>query len=374
MREVFFFQKVVPHYREPLFHRLHEEYGWTVLTAATPPKGSGLSLVGDQDYLKRIPVEFFCNNSRYPMTALSLLGALPKDASLISEFSLYFPATYAFAAARRVGRIRRLAFHSHGPNLTRKPGSVLARLSDSLRLRLFKEADVVATYTAAGEQWIRSVDPSIVTVAIENTIDASGPRNAAALVKKANRLGRPQLLFCGRLTKKRNGLMLLDVFENVVARFPDARLVVIGGGEDTALREEWSLRGGDKRIVIHDGIYEEDLLAPWFLGSDLFLLPGPGGLSINHALAYGVPIVAFQSGQRGEFHGPEIAYVVNDETGLLVAPDTGATGMAAAVIELWQDPGRFERLKRKIPGFVDKKLQIETMVRNFRAVDAILRS
>ncbi|QGM47146.1 glycosyltransferase [Methylocystis heyeri] len=375
MREVYFFQKVVPHYREPLFRRLHQEYGWTVITAAEPPAGSGLSFVGDQPYLKRIPIDFFCNDPRYPTDILSVLKALPRDVALISEFSLYFPATYVFALARHVGRLNRLAFHTHGPNLARKPGSVLACLSDNVRLRLFKEADVVATYTEAGKNWISSVDPSIPTVTIENTIDIAGPRNAAANAQNAYRFGWPQMLFCGRLTKERNALLLFDVFAKVAERYPDARLVVIGGGEEAnSLQQEWRNRGGDGRISLLEGIYEENLLAPWFLGSDIFVLPGPGGLSINHALAYGIPVVAFESGPRGAFHGPEIAYVVDNETGRLVASESGASGMASAIVELFDDQPGFERLKQRIPSFVNEKLQIETMVQNFRAVNEVLHS
>jgi glycosyltransferase involved in cell wall biosynthesis len=375
MTEVFFFQKVLTHYRVPLFRRLNQEYGWKIITAAEVPSDGGLNIVQDEPYLIPVPIQFFRNDSRYPMASLSLLDVLPKASSLISEFSLYFPAIYMFACARKIGRLRRLVFHTHGPNLTRDPESLIAHMSDSVRLRLFREADAIATYTAAGADWIQNVNPTIPTITIENTIDLSGPKSAAALVNEPKRLGSPQLLFCGRLTKERNATILLDVFDRLAARYPDARLVVIGSGQDApALRSGWKARGEDERIVLLDGIYDERQLAPWFLGSDLFILPGPGGLSINHALAYGLPVIAFRSAPRGAFHGPEIAYVVDNETGLLVDRAAGADGLAAGVIDIVETPGRLEALKQKIPAFVEEKLQIEGMVRNFGAVNAILRS
>src|SRR5262249_38008527 len=282
------------------------------------PGSSGLKLVHDEPYLHLIPIRFLRNDIRYPLTSCSIIRSLPHAAGLVAEFSLYFPATYAFAASRRLGRLRRLAFHTHGPNLTRDPCGITARASDAVRLRLFHAADIVATYTKAGAEWINQAAPRVRTVAVENTIDVSGPRQARAQVTAPQRAGRPQMLFCGRLNAERNAPLLLDVFDRVAERFPQARLVVIGSGEDLpALQRGRALRHDDERIVILDSIYDEHLLAPWFAGSDVFVMPGPGGLSINHALAYDLPVVAFHSGSRGAFHGPEIEYVVEGETGSL---------------------------------------------------------
>ena len=329
----------------------------------------------DEPYLHLIPIRFFRNDIRYPMTSCSIVNSLPRGAGLVAEFSLYFPATYAFAAARRLGRLRRLAFHTHGPNLTRDPGRMIARASDAVRLRLFHAADIVATYTKAGAEWISQVAPRVRTVAVENTIDVAAPRQAKAEVKAPRRLGHPQMLFCGRLNAERNAPMLLDVFDRVAEWFPQARLVVIGSGQDlSVLQRGRALRHDDERIVILDSIYDEHLLAPWFAGSDVFVMPGPGGLSINHALAYDLPVVAFRSGARGAFHGPEIDYIVDGETGSLVDRARGAEGLASAVMAVAGDTDLLSTFKQRIPQFVDERLQIETMVRNFGVVDEALRS
>ncbi len=39
------------------------------------------------------------------------------------------------------------------------------------------------------------------------------------------------------------------------------------------------------------GIHDE-ALAPWFRKADLFVLPGTGGLALQQAMAYGLPVIA----------------------------------------------------------------------------------
>jgi glycosyltransferase involved in cell wall biosynthesis len=375
MTDVYFFQKIVLHYRVPLFRRLYQKYGWKIVTSSQAPNTKFLSVVTDEPYVVHAPIRFFQNNVSYPISISSILKAIPPKASLISEFSLNFPVTYVFPIARRMGRIRKLAFHTHGPNLTREQYSGAAVISDFLRIQLFRSADIVATYTEGGAAWIKSVDPRIITVAIQNTIDVSGPREAAASVKEPKRLGSPQIIYCGRLTPEKEPSLLIEVFDRIVERYPDASLVVIGDGECLSeLEAAKEKRGNNSRMIFLGSCYGEGILAPWFLGSDIFLLPGAGGLSINHALAYGLPIVTFASGARGAFQGPEIEYVVDGSTGRLVDRGSGAEGLALAILEIFETPGELERLRAIIPKFVDEKLQIETMVHNFGKVDAILRS
>jgi glycosyltransferase involved in cell wall biosynthesis len=370
---VFFFQKVIPHYRLALFRALHRTFGWKVLTAETPPDPKGLLLSSDEPFVERVSIQFFRNDLNYPMTGLSLLDHLPGPISLISEFSLRFPLTYLFAAARHTGRIKRLAFHTHGQNLTHPQGSPVAFLSDSLRIQLFKAADVVATYTSSGERWINHIAPGVKTVTIENTIDISHARTVAA-ASKAQRLGYPQLLFCARLSPEKKAPLLMELFDRLAPRYPDLRLIVIGSGnEHDKLSEMRQRRNNDHRIVLLGSVYEEEQLAPWFLGSDLFIIPGHGGLSINHALAHGLPVIAF-SDSRGSFHAPEIEYVQHGLTGRLVDPQRGIDGMADEISMLLDDPAQLESMRSAIPGFVDERLQIATMVRNFGCVDVILRS
>ena len=38
-------------------------------------------------------------------------------------------------------------------------------------------------------------------------------------------------------------------------------------------------------------IYDEAQLAPWFLTADAFVYPGAIGLSVLHAMGYGLPVV-----------------------------------------------------------------------------------
>lgn len=54
MPDVIILQRLVTHYRLPLFERLWREFGWVVVTSRTPPRGTHLNLVeGDHDFIQR---------------------------------------------------------------------------------------------------------------------------------------------------------------------------------------------------------------------------------------------------------------------------------------------------------------------------------
>jgi glycosyltransferase involved in cell wall biosynthesis len=71
------------------------------------------------------------------------------------------------------------------------------------------------------------------------------------------------------------------------------RLIVIGDGEDLPriqqLTEQYGLFKGT--IDFKGAIFDPYVLGEYLLSSDVFVLPGTGGLAINQAIAYGLPVI-----------------------------------------------------------------------------------
>lgn len=63
---------------------------------------------------------------------------------------------------------------------------------------------------------------------------------------------------------------------------------------------------------------------PHFLGAALYLMAGAVAQSVNHALAYGLPVLAFPCGPDRPCHYLEIDYVRQDHTGWLAEHRTNA--------------------------------------------------
>jgi glycosyltransferase involved in cell wall biosynthesis len=101
----------------------------------------------------------------------------------------------------------------------------------------------------------------------------------------------------------------------MVQQDPSVLLVVIGDG---ALKGSLQQLAGElhmsESVRWLGSFYEEDRLAPWFLIARCFVYPGAIGLSLIHALNYGLPVITHDQMRN---HMPEIAALKPGVNGLL---------------------------------------------------------
>ena len=101
-----------------------------------------------------------------------------------------------------------------------------------------------------------------------------------------------RFLHVGRLVKWKRVDMLLYAFSRIREDYPDVELIVIGGGP-----EEEILKGLSKQLMICDSvcflgpIYDQKILGQYYLASSVYVLAGMGGLSINEAMCFGLPVL-----------------------------------------------------------------------------------
>jgi glycosyltransferase involved in cell wall biosynthesis len=101
-----------------------------------------------------------------------------------------------------------------------------------------------------------------------------------------------RLLHVGRLVEWKRVDMLMRAFARVRERFPDAELLIIGSGPEEAKLKKLAgeLRLGAS-VCFLGGVYDQELLGRYCLASSLYVLAGMGGLSINEAMCFGLPIL-----------------------------------------------------------------------------------
>ncbi|MDI1235683.1 MAG: glycosyltransferase [bacterium] len=103
---------------------------------------------------------------------------------------------------------------------------------------------------------------------------------------------RHRLLHIGRLVKWKHVDLLINAVNALKSKYPDIELAIIGKGE-----EEINLKNQVKALQIEDhvtflgAIYEGEGQTIEFLKSEVYVLAGMGGLSINEAMAHGLPVV-----------------------------------------------------------------------------------
>lgn len=127
--------------------------------------------------------------------------------------------------------------------------------------------------------------------------------------------GKVILLSCARLDKKNQFDMVVECLPEIIEKYPNILWCVIGDGDEgESLRTKASKMGVSQYIKWLGPVYEQEKLAPWFLSARCLIHPGSIGLSLMHAMGYGLPVITHDN----ENHQmPEIAALVNGKNGVL---------------------------------------------------------
>lgn len=123
------------------------------------------------------------------------------------------------------------------------------------------------------------------------------------------------LLSCARLDKKNQFEMVIDSLPDIIKIYPNLLWCVIGDGDEKlALKEKAKILGVANYIKWLGPIYAQNKLAPWFLSARCLIHPGSIGLSLMHAMGYGLPVITHDN----EAHQmPEIAALIDGKNGVL---------------------------------------------------------
>jgi glycosyltransferase involved in cell wall biosynthesis len=122
------------------------------------------------------------------------------------------------------------------------------------------------------------------------------------------------VVFSGRLHVNKKLASLLDGVGMLRERGRIVHIALIGDGPERPALVSQAVRLGIVSQVHFIGeSYDERFIATVFMASDLSVIPSGAGLSVMHALGYGVPVLLHD---RPEEHGPEAEAIREGETGL----------------------------------------------------------
>jgi glycosyltransferase involved in cell wall biosynthesis len=144
--------------------------------------------------------------------------------------------------------------------------------------------------------------------------------------------GRKRVVWVGRPEDPRKNVqLLLNAFQQIRDKVPEARLVMVGSGVDR-LSAELEQRGMNAEVELLPSVKSTEQLAEIYRQSHVFVLSSRQeglGIVVHEAMASGLPVVSTRCG------GPEQA-VREGETGYLVARDS-LSEMVARVVGLLKD-------------------------------------
>lgn len=101
-----------------------------------------------------------------------------------------------------------------------------------------------------------------------------------------------QIIHVGRLVPWKRVDLLINAFGRVSKIFPEANLVIVGDGPELeSLKSLVSALGLVDKVEFLGAIYDMENLSKLYMESSLYVLAGMGGLSINEAMCFGLPVI-----------------------------------------------------------------------------------
>ncbi len=201
-----------------------------------------------------------------------------------------------------------VVFHVHS---TEELRANLSQMIKCLEKKMAEKADKIITVSYAMKEHLLSLGYPRNIEVVWNGVDAElfSPKNAESeLVEKWKerhgiKEGEKVILFVGRLTKIKGVENLVKAFALVEKEFPEARLVIIGKGEEyehlLALTNE--LRIARKVSIVSEFLSVQDLIANYALAYACVFpsFAEPFGIVCSEAMAMEKPVVVGARGVSG---------------------------------------------------------------------------
>ncbi len=171
---------------------------------------------------------------------------------------------------------------------------------------------------------------------------------------------RMNILFVGRLQARKR---VDELLRACAALNRNIKLTIVGDGPERTRLE--SLARDIYPSAVFVGAKHGAELKPYFAEADLFVLPGTGGLAVQEAMGYGLPVIV----ARGDGTQDDL---VRKENGWQIPPDDFNALVSTLEFAL-SDVARLRRMGEESYRIVKEEINIEKMVEVFvKALNSLL--
>lgn len=184
-----------------------------------------------------------------------------------------------------------------------------SKFKDLLLRKFFKACDSFLAYHSAAKDFLidYGIEKNDITI-LYNSIEVKGKsnKNDVEKIRKKYSLGNKRvILYVGRILESKKIEILLDSVKTLGDEYV---CIVVGGGNYLdRLKGKYT---ANKNIHFTGEVIKGK--EKYFKASGIFVLPGPGGLSLNEALYHGLPIISsLADGSAGDL-------VINGYNGFLI--------------------------------------------------------
>lgn len=356
-------QRVLPSYRVPFFDALARTCaGGLGLFAGQPRPGEMIDTGANLQAAQRFEAgnRHILRGALYLCWQTNLIQWLEEwqpDVLVVEANPRYLNTPRAVRWMHR----RRRPVIGWGLGAPRNTG-LLADFRSSVRRRFLAQFDAMIAYSRQGaEEYLQAGIPPIRIFTAPNAV-MPHPERPAPHRPVLFPGGQASLLFVGRLQARKR----VDLLLKACAALPDGQrphLTIIGDGP---ARSDWeSLAGRIYPEAQFLGAIHGAALEPFYQAADLFVLPGTGGLAVQQAMSYALPVIVAQGdGTQSD--------LVRPDNGWQVSPGSAAD-LTACLADALADPARLRSMGSESYRIVSEEINLEKMVEAFSfAIKSVL--
>ncbi|MEZ8382329.1 glycosyltransferase family 4 protein [Vibrio splendidus] len=260
------------------------------------------------------------------------VGVPGPSSDLIENIESFKPDVIAIDGLSSVGNAMQLFMSSISKKypviwwslgaIPQRDKNIRSKVGDVIQKFCSNKASAIFSYGTYSKRYYESLGvPSENIIVGHNTIDEQDVINnissiseydLAALrdelsIKYSDRVS----VYCGRMLIQKKIDVLLTAFSQLQSSTQPSHmhLVLIGDGPERENLENLASELGIIESVSFVGA-QHAKLSNYFLLGDFCVLPGLGGLAINHAFAHSLPVIS------GPADGTELDLVITDKTGI----------------------------------------------------------
>ena len=231
-----------------------------------------------------------------------------------------------------------------------------------IRKFVYQYCDATLNYTTYAYDILPSygVDPESIFVRY-NSSDTDALFAARAQVENSERIldNVPHVLHIGRLVKWKRVDLLIDAFKLVQQQVPDSKLVIIGDGpEKENLIDQAQSLGLSNQIVFTGAVHDPLTLGKYMYASTVYVLAGMGGLSINDAMTYSLPVIC------SVCDGTEKDLVTDGVNGFFFK-EGDVNDLAAKIIRILSDNELAKKMGEASLDVIKNKININTVAQRY---------
>ncbi|HET9914912.1 MAG TPA: glycosyltransferase family 4 protein [Anaerolineales bacterium] len=210
--------------------------------------------------------------------------------------------------------------------------------------------DGLIAYSQRGADEYAALDFPREKIFVAHNSVAHAP--AFKLDHRSSTTGHFTILFVGRLQERKRVDHLLKACAQMESK---PRLVIVGDGPEREKLQSLAQEIYPSAEFI--GAKHGMELKPYFAEADLFVLPGTGGLAVQEAMSYGLPVIVAQGdGTQDD--------LVRKGNGWQIPPDD-FEALVSAMKEALSDVARLRTMGEESYRIVKEEINIEKMVETF---------